>query len=165
MASLSNLAGSGPVGAENAVTLRDLGIFVGQAAGPVPTHDPDILAHSEWTLTPGGRSLAQRPVRAMNVIVLDVLTQDQPQVPLAGDQHLVQALAPGTGNPPLRDRVRPRRLDRGLDDPHAGRGEDRIEGRGELGIAVPEQELDAASVILEGHQQVTGLPGHPLPAG
>ena len=81
MASLSNLAGSGPVGAENAVTLRDLGIFVGQAAGPVPTHDPDILAHSEWTLTPGGRSLAQRPVRAMNVIVLDVLTQAQPAPP------------------------------------------------------------------------------------
>ena len=66
------------VGAENAVTLRDLGIFVDQPGEPVSTQDPDILAHSEWTLTPGGRSLAQRPVRAMNVIVLDVLTQDQP---------------------------------------------------------------------------------------
>ena len=102
-------------------------------------------------------------MRAINVIVLDVLTQDQPQVPLAGDQHPVQALAAGAGNPALRDRVRPRRLDRGLDDPHAGRGEDRIEGRGELGIAVPEQELDTVSLILEGHQQVACLLGHPLP--
>jgi len=61
------------VGAENAVTLRDLGIFVDQAAEPVPTQDPDILTHSEWTLTPGGWSLAQRQVRAINIIVLDVL--------------------------------------------------------------------------------------------
>jgi hypothetical protein len=100
----------------------------------------------------------------MNVIVLDVLTQDEPQVPLAGDQHPVQALAAGAGNPPLRDRVRPRRLDRSLDDPHAGRGEDRVEGRGELGVAVPEQELDAVSVILEGHQQVACLLGYPVGA-
>jgi hypothetical protein len=31
-------------------------------------------------------------VRTMNVIVLDVLTQDQPQVPLAGYQHAVQVI-------------------------------------------------------------------------
>jgi uridine phosphorylase len=39
----------------------------------------------------------------MNVIVLDVLTQDQPQLQLAGDQHPVKALAPGAGNPPLAE--------------------------------------------------------------
>jgi hypothetical protein len=55
-----------------------------QAAEPVPPQDPDIRAHSGRTLTLGGRPLAERPVRAMNVIVLGVLTQDQPQVPLAG---------------------------------------------------------------------------------
>jgi hypothetical protein len=36
---------------------------------------------------PGRRTLLQRPVRAMLVIVIDVLAQDQPKVPLAGDQH------------------------------------------------------------------------------
>ena len=47
-----------------------------------------------------------------------------------------------------------------------GRGEDRIESRGELGIAVPEQELDTVSVILEGHQQVACLLGpHSPPDG
>jgi transposase len=50
----------------------------GRRAGP--TQDPDIRGRSGRTLTPGGRALAERPVRAMNVIVLDVLTQDQPQV-------------------------------------------------------------------------------------
>src|SRR5260370_18501281 len=94
------------VGAEYPVTLCDLVIFVDQAAEPVPPQDPDIRVRSGRMITPGGRALAERPVRAMNVIVLDVLTQNQPQVPLAGDQHPVQALAPAAGNPPLRDRVR-----------------------------------------------------------
>jgi hypothetical protein len=98
-----------PVGAEYPVALCDLGIFVDQAAEPVPPQDPDILAHSGLRLTPSGRALAQRPVRAMNIIVLDVLTQDQPQVPLAGDQHPVQALTAGAGNPAFGDRVAPHR--------------------------------------------------------
>jgi len=68
------------VGAEYLVTPRDLGIFVDQAAKPVPTQDPGIEAHNGRTLTPSGRSLAQCPVRAVNVIMLDVLTQDQPQM-------------------------------------------------------------------------------------
>jgi len=36
-----------------------------------------------------------------------------------------------------------RRLDRSLDDPYADRGEHRIERRGEAGIRVPDQELEA----------------------
>ena len=56
-----------------------------------------------------------------------------------------------------------RRPDRRLDDPHAGRGEHRVERRGELGVPVPDQELEALGVIVEVHQQVTGLLGHPLP--
>ena len=68
------------MGAEYPVTPRDLGIFVDQAAKPVPTQDPGIEAHNGRTLTPSGRSLAQCPVRAVNVKMLDVLTQDQPQM-------------------------------------------------------------------------------------
>ena len=140
------------MGAENAVTLRDLGIFVDQAAEPVSTQDPGILAHSEWTLTPGGRSFAQRPVRAMNVIVLDVLTQDQPQVPFAGDQHPVQALAAGTGI--QRSAIA---FARGawtgvLMIRTPGAVKTASKARGELGVAVPDQELDTVSVILEVHQ-------------
>jgi hypothetical protein len=73
--------------------------------------------------TPGGRILLQRPVRPMSVVMIGVLTKDQSQVPFVGDQHLVQALSAGAAHPALRDRVRPRRPDGRLDDPHAGRGE------------------------------------------
>jgi hypothetical protein len=44
----------------------------------------------------------------MLVVVIDVLAEDQPQVPFAGYQHPVQALAAATGDPAFGDRVRPR---------------------------------------------------------
>lgn len=59
--------------------------------------------------TPGRRALLHGPVRAMDVVVIDVLAQDQPQVPFAGDQHPVQALAAGAGDPAFGNRVGRRR--------------------------------------------------------
>ena len=81
-----------------------------QAAEPVPPQDSGIQAHSGRTLAPGGRSLTQCPVRTMNVIVLGVLSQDQPQVPLTGDQHPVQALAAGAAAVNLVSRSRIKNL-------------------------------------------------------
>jgi hypothetical protein len=79
----------------------------------------------------------------------------------AGDEDAVGALAPGAGDPPLANRVRPRRLDRGLDDPHADRGEDCVERVGVLGVPVSDQELQAASPLTEVHEDVPGLPDRP----
>jgi len=83
------------VGAEILSSHATWVLFMDQAAEPVPSQDPDIRAQSRRKLAPGGRALAERPVRAMDVLVIDVLAQDQLQVPVAGDQHPVQALAPG----------------------------------------------------------------------
>jgi hypothetical protein len=77
----------------------------------------------------------------MLVVVIDIFAGDQSQLPFAGDQHPVQALAAGTGDPPSGDRVRPRRLDRYFDDPHADGGAYGAEGRSELGVPVADQEL------------------------
>jgi hypothetical protein len=46
------------------------------------------------------------------------------------------------------------RPDRGPDDPHVDRGEHGIESGGELGIPVPDQELQAVSGMLKVHQEV-----------
>ncbi len=48
-----------------------------------------------------------------------VLAQDGHQVPLNPDQRPVQQLSPAASNPPFHDRIHPRRLDRGPDDPGA----------------------------------------------
>lgn len=60
---------------------------------------------------------------------------------------------------------RPRRPDRRLDDPHTGRGEHGVEGGGESGIPVPDQELEAIRLAFEVYQQVPGLLGTHSPVG
>jgi hypothetical protein len=128
------------VGAENAVTLRDLGILADQAAEPIAPQNLGISAWSRWRRTAVRRILLQRPVRPVRIVVIDVHAKDQPQVPFTCDQDPVQALAPGTAHPAFRYRVRTRRLDRGLDDPETDRSEDGVECRGEFGVPVPDQE-------------------------
>jgi hypothetical protein len=93
--------------------------------------------------------------------MVGVLAEDQLQVPFAGDQHPVQALAAGTGDPAFGYSIRARRLDRSLHDPHADRGEHHVERRGELRIPVPDQDFQSVTAALEVHQQVAGLLGHP----
>ena len=93
------------VGAGNCVTLCDLGILVDQATEPVATQNQDVRAWIRCMGTPGRRSLLQCAVRAVRIVVIGVLAEDQPQVPLAGDQHPVQALAAGAAHPALRDRI------------------------------------------------------------
>jgi hypothetical protein len=48
-----------------------------------------------------------------------------------------------------------------LDDPDAGRGEHCVEGGGELGVAVADEEPEEPTGILEIHGQVAGLMGQP----
>jgi hypothetical protein len=59
--------------------------------------------------TPGRRALLQCAVRPVRGVVIDVLAEDQSQMPFPGDQHPVQAFTAGTGDPPLGDRVGPHR--------------------------------------------------------
>ncbi|MGH3275390.1 MAG: hypothetical protein ACRDNZ_13845, partial [Streptosporangiaceae bacterium] len=61
-----------------------------QATEPVPAHDSDIRARGGWIRAPGRRPRLQRPMRPVTVVVAGVLAEDEPQVPLAGDQHPVQ---------------------------------------------------------------------------
>ena len=48
------------------------------------------------------KPLMQRPMRPVRVVMTGVLAEYQPQVPLAGDQHPVQALTAGAGDPAFR---------------------------------------------------------------
>ena len=52
-----------------------------------------------------------------------------------------------------------------FDDPDIDRGEHGIEGGGELGVAVADEEPEAPIGLVEVHEQVAGLLGEPLPGG
>jgi hypothetical protein len=95
------------VGAENAVTSCDLHILVYQAAESISSQRPDGSS-GRWGSGACGRLLMQRPVRALSVVVLDVLRQHDRQVAWSGDQQVVEAFAAQRADEALGDRVRPR---------------------------------------------------------
>ena len=75
----------------------------------------------------------------------------------AEDQHPVETLATDGADEALGEGVGPRSPDRGPDDPDAVGAEDLVEARGELGVSVPDQELDRMGPFGEHHAQVAGL--------
>jgi hypothetical protein len=80
------------LGAENPVTLGDLGMLADQTAEPVPADDPDVCAQGRSMRAAGRRTLLQHPVRPGCVVVPQVLGQHPSQVVLIDDQHPVQEL-------------------------------------------------------------------------
>src|ERR1017187_8998806 len=115
-----------PVGADNAVTSRDLRILVDQATEPVASSDADVVLRRRGGDLAVGWSLAEGPVRPVGVVVIDVFAKGVVEMSSAGDEDAVGALASGAGDPPFADRVRAGCLDRRGDDPDAGRREDGV---------------------------------------
>jgi hypothetical protein len=68
------------VGAEYCVTSCDLAVS-DQAAEPVSPQNLNAGSRADWIHAPGGRILVQGPMRPMDEVIIDVLTQDVPQVP------------------------------------------------------------------------------------
>ena len=95
------------------------------------------------------------------VVVSLVLGQDQPQVPLAEDQHPVGNPGPGGEHEPRRAAVRARASGRDLHGLDAGPGQDRVERFGELPGPVADREPEVRSAVTEVHEQVASLLGGP----
>ena len=69
-------------------------------------------------------------------------------MPLAEDQHIVEALAAQRAHEAFREGVRARRPDWGFDHSRAVPGEDLVEYRSVLAVAVAEQELEPTARSL-----------------
>ena len=91
-------------------------------------------------------ALVQTAVRSVTVEVLDVLAEHMAQMALSKDEQPVQALPAERSDPALTDGVGARRPDGGADDSDALGAKHLVERRGELGVAIPDQELDRAQV-------------------
>src|SRR5262249_23110025 len=79
---------------------------------PAEYRPADDLAHrvgyGRWR-RPARRALAQPLMRSPGIEVRHVLVQHSLKVALAEDDHMVQTLPPRRSDPPLGQRVRPRR--------------------------------------------------------
>jgi hypothetical protein len=109
--------------------------------------------------------LIEGSVRSVGVVVLDELGQDVAEVSWSGDEDVVEAFSAQGADPALRDRVRPESLRWRLDDADSVSVEDVVEGSGELGVAIADQEPELLGAVGEVHQQVANLLGHPIAAG
>lgn len=74
--------------------------------------------------------------------MLDVLSKDCLEVTAAEDEHPIEAIGPDGADHALTAGVRTRCPDGGGDDSRAVGGEDGVEGVGELGVAVADEELN-----------------------
>jgi hypothetical protein len=54
-----------------------------------------------------GRVLSESQVRSIFVIVANVLSYEEPEMPLIEDDYMVQQVSPTTADPPLRNSVLP----------------------------------------------------------
>jgi hypothetical protein len=97
-----------------------------------------------------GDLIGQRPVRPVSVVKDLIFAQDAHQVPLIPDQGPVKQLAAAAADLPFHDRIHPRRLNRGADNPDVGGLEHRVERGGEAGVPVMQREPSSAFRRLPG---------------
>jgi hypothetical protein len=86
-------------------------------------------------------------MRPSGVVVRGAAQKHSLQVAAADHQDPVQALRPDRANPPLGECVRSRCSDRGLDHPRALGAEHFVEGMGELGVTVADEEPEAVEPL------------------
>src|SRR6185312_10455237 len=86
-------------------------------------------------------------------------------MPLADDQHPVEELSAQGADEALADRVHPRSLDSGTQNPGTGGLEYGVKGAGEVRSAITNQEVDVCEPLVEAEGQVTGLLRGPLARG
>ena len=79
-----------------------------------------------------GDALGDALVRPGRVVVRLVLGQDGAQMPLAEDQHPVEEFSAQGADEALADRVHPRSLDGGTQNPGTGGLEYGVKGAGEV---------------------------------
>ena len=104
-------------------------------------------------------------MRPVIVVMALVLAKHGGGVPLVDDQGAVEEFAAEGADEAFGDGVGPRRSYRCLDDPDVGGGEDGVEGGGELGVAVADEEPEPPAGVVEIHEQVAGLLGQPGSGG
>jgi hypothetical protein len=86
--------------------------------------------------------LTERPVRPVIVVMVLVVAKHGCGMSLVGDEDAVEELASDAADEAFGDGVGPRCQHRCLDDADVDGGEHGVDGGGELGVAVPDEEPD-----------------------
>jgi hypothetical protein len=107
------------------------------------------------------RPLCECTVRSVLVVMRHVRGKDVLEAGAANDEDPIEALAADAADPAFGVRPRLRRSDRRLDHKYALGAEDFVEVAGEFGVSITEEKPQAETVVVERHEQVARLLGHP----
>ncbi len=119
---------------------RDSLVLVDESAEDVPS----VNWHLGGSRESGrgiGRTKVDAPVRPGPVVVLSVRVQDALKMTPAEDQHVVEALPSHAADPTLRERVRPRCLNRRPHHLDPFGPEDLVERARELAVSISEEDV------------------------
>ena len=140
-------------------------VFVDDAAEAVASADGEVRdlvwigdRFGQWLQWSGVRDA---PVGPMFVVVPLVLAQRVQEVALVPDQCAVEQFAAAGLDPPFHDRVHAGHPDAAEHDLDPGVGEDRVEHRRVLAVAVADQEPCPAAGVLQVHGEVADGLGDP----
>lgn len=103
-----------------------------------------------------GCSKVNRAVGSSAVVVDGVLLQHDAQMSFPGNEHPVGAFGPRGEDPALREGIRSWALGRDLERFDAFAGEYRVEGVGELAVAVADQEAQLVGPLPEISDEIAG---------
>src|SRR6266545_2926862 len=137
-------------------------VLVDQPAEQVTAAQAIEVDHvGEWLPVAERRPLAECPVRAMLVEMPDVRGEHVVEVAAAEDQQSVEALVANAADPAFSVRSRLRRPYRRFDHLDAFAAKDLVEVTSELAVAVTNEKPRPDIFVVELHQEVACLLGHP----
>ena len=102
-------------------------------------------------------------MRPVLVVMGAIVGQDMFEMAATNDQHPVEALATNRADESLCKGICSGCSRRSTDGPDALGTEYFVEAQGELGVSVPDEELDGMSTGGQTHAQVCGPVGRPTP--
>jgi hypothetical protein len=141
--------------------LCDLGVFVEEATESFSSGDLHFVGAGGAGERSERAGLVQGPMWAMGVEVGLVLGEDLAQVAGVHDEDPVQEFTAYAAHPAFHDRVHLWSLRRCEQDPDSLGAEDLVEHRGELRVAVTNQEFEATCPVAQLEYQVLGLLSDP----
>ena len=100
-------------------------------------------------------------MRTVVVVMALVLAQHGCGVSLVDDQEAIEEFALDAADEAFGDRIGTRCAHGCPDDADVDCGEDGVEGSGELGVAIADEEPKATTGVVEVHEEIAGLLGQP----
>jgi hypothetical protein len=129
-------------------------VLVDGAAQDVATIDVERRGNAGHSAVGHGHTEIDATMWTLSVVVSDVPPKHSLQMPASEDEHVAETFVAHGSHPAFCVGIGPGRSDRRLDHPDALGAQHLVEAGRELGVPIPDQELDGSTAIHQITDQV-----------